>query len=78
MNGIPTGMHYEGGIIRPPSEANSILLQATVGCSHNRCTFCGTYKDKTFRIKDDETLLSDLRFASHYCRNQDRQDQSCS
>ncbi|MBI4772558.1 MAG: B12-binding domain-containing radical SAM protein [Deltaproteobacteria bacterium] len=65
-------MHYEGMLIRPPSEANSILLQATVGCSHNICTFCVTYKDKRFRIKDNETLMSDLRFASHYCKRQDR------
>jgi len=72
MEHIPDGMHYEGMLIRPPSEANSILLQATVGCSHNKCTFCVTYKDKRFRIKDDETLLSDLRFASHYCKRQDR------
>ena len=72
METIPDGMHYEGMMIRPPSEANSILLQATVGCSHNKCTFCVTFKDKRFRIKDDETLLSDLRFASHYCKRQDR------
>ena len=46
------GMHYEGNCIRPPSEADSILLQVTLGCSHNKCTFCGTYKDKRFTIKD--------------------------
>lgn len=72
MEIIPDGMHYEGMLIRPPSEANSILLQATVGCSHNKCTFCVTFKDKRFRIKDNETLLSDLRFASHYCKRQNR------
>lgn len=66
------GMHYEGTCIRPPSEAHSILLQVTVGCSHNKCTFCGTYKDKRFRIKDDDTVLSDIRFASKYMRRQDR------
>ena len=69
---IPDGMDYEGIIIRPPSEAMSILLQATVGCSHNKCTFCGTYKDKRFRIKDEKTILSDLRFAQAHCRRQDR------
>ena len=62
------GMHYEGMCIRPPSEANSILLQATVGCSHNKCSFCGTYKDKRFRIKDDDIILSDILFASRYMR----------
>ncbi|UCH08958.1 MAG: radical SAM protein [Deltaproteobacteria bacterium] len=65
-------MHYEGICIRPPSEAYSILLQATVGCSHNKCTFCGTYKDKRFRIKDDDVILNDILFASRYMRNQDR------
>ena len=66
------GMHYEGMCIRPPSEADSILLQATVGCSHNKCTFCGTYKDKRFRIKDNDIILSDIVFASRYMRNQDK------
>jgi len=65
-------MHYEGMCIRPPSEANSILLQATVGCSHNKCTFCGSYKDKRFRIKDNDIILSDILFASRYMRDQDR------
>jgi len=66
------GMHYEGTCIRPPSEAYSILLQVTVGCSHNKCTFCGTYKDKRFRIKDDKIILSDILFASRHMGRQDR------
>lgn len=66
------GMHYEGTIIRPPSEALSILLQVTLGCSHNKCTFCGTYKDKRFTIKDDQTIMADIRFASKYMGNQHR------
>jgi len=66
------GMHYEGYCIRPPSEANSILLQVTVGCSHNRCTFCGSYKEKRFRIKDDRTILSDILFASKYMKGMER------
>ena len=66
------GMHYEGYCIRPPSEANSILLQVTVGCSHNRCTFCGSYKEKRFRIKDDRIILSDILFASKYMRGVER------
>jgi radical SAM superfamily enzyme YgiQ (UPF0313 family) len=67
-----SGMHYEGMCIRPPSEARSILLQATVGCSHNKCTFCGSYKDKRFRIKDDDIILSDILFASRYMQDQER------
>ena len=65
-------MHYEGNIIRPPSEANSIILQVTVGCSHNKCTFCGAYKGVRFRIKDAATIAADIAFAARYCRNQKR------
>ncbi|HCC55082.1 MAG TPA: radical SAM protein [Desulfobulbaceae bacterium] len=66
-------MHYEGAhIIRPPSEADSIILQVTVGCSHNRCTFCGTYKEERFRIKDQAVIDADLEFAAHYCLRQSR------
>jgi len=53
-------MKYEGIIIRPPSEARSLLLQVTVGCSHNKCTFCGTYKGVRFRIKTDEEIREDV------------------
>lgn len=66
------GMHYEGYCIRPPSEADSILLQVTLGCSHNKCAFCGSYKDKRFAIKDDKTILSDILFAAKNMRNQER------
>jgi radical SAM superfamily enzyme YgiQ (UPF0313 family) len=61
-------LHYEGHIIRPPSEAESILLEVTVGCSHNRCTFCGAYRGERFRIKDDATVLSDIAYAASHCR----------
>jgi len=65
-------MHYEGNIIRPPSEANSILLQVTVGCSHNKCTFCATYKGERFRIKSDDIIMADIAFAANHCRRQRR------
>ena len=65
-------MHYEGNIIRPPSEANSILLQVTVGCSRNKCTFCGTYKGERFRIKPDTIIMEDIAFAAQHCRRQRR------
>jgi radical SAM superfamily enzyme YgiQ (UPF0313 family) len=58
------GMHYEGVIIRPPSEADSVLLQVTVGCSHNKCTFCGTYKGERFRLKDQAIIEADIRYAA--------------
>ncbi len=60
------GMHYEGMIIRPPSEADSILLQVTVGCSHNKCSFCGAYKEKRFTIKDDAIIDADIEYASKH------------
>ena len=65
-------MHYEGMIIRPPSEANSILLQVTLGCSHNKCTFCGTFREKRFNIKKDEIIFQDIEFARQNCRRQNR------
>ena len=65
-------MNYEGIIIRPPSEADSIILQVTIGCSHNHCSFCGAYKDVDFLIKDDFTIDQDIDFASRHCLKQKR------
>lgn len=59
-------MKYDGMIIRPPSEAYSLLLQVTVGCSHNKCTFCPTYKTKKFRIKSFAEIEEDILEASQY------------
>ncbi len=65
-------MHYVGNIIRPPSEANSIILQVTIGCSHNKCTFCPTYKGVKFSIKSDEIILKDLDYAASHYRHKKR------
>lgn len=65
-------MDYQGMIIRPPSEADSILLQVTLGCSHNKCTFCGTFREKRFTIKNDDIIFRDIEFARDHCRRQNR------
>ncbi len=59
-------MKYEGMIFRPPSEAGSLILQVTVGCSYNRCTFCGAYQGKIFRVKSFEEVKEDIDEASAY------------
>jgi len=56
-------MHYYGAVIRPPSEARSYILQVTYGCSHNRCTFCGTYQDKSFRVRETSLVMDDIELA---------------
>jgi radical SAM superfamily enzyme YgiQ (UPF0313 family) len=53
-------IEYEGSIWRPPSEARSLILQATVGCSHNACIFCVSYKKKKYRVRGVEGILTDL------------------
>jgi len=60
-------MRYEGSIYRPPSEAYSLIIQATIGCTHNKCSFCEAYKAKKFRVRPFEEVYADLQDArSHY------------
>ncbi len=56
-------MRYEGTVYRPPSEANSLILQVTIGCAHNKCTFCSMYKDKQFRMRSENEIFEDLEAA---------------
>lgn len=56
-------MRYEGSIYRPPSEAHSLLIQATIGCAHNKCTFCSMFRDKSFRIRSLTDIMEDLQSA---------------
>ena len=53
-------MRYEGDVYRPPSEARSLIIQVTIGCSNNSCTFCTMYKNKKFRVRNREEIFADL------------------
>ncbi len=66
-------MRYEGPIYRPPSEADSLLIQATVGCPHNKCSFCMVYKKgPPFRIRAVKEICEDIRAARDHYGNQVR------
>jgi radical SAM superfamily enzyme YgiQ (UPF0313 family) len=53
-------VRYEGRLYRPPSEADALIVQATIGCSWNHCTYCDMYRDKTFRVRELGQTLEDL------------------
>ena len=59
----PKEIRYEGSLFRPPSEGNSLILQATLGCSYNECAFCGMYRDKRFRVRSSEDVLAEIEWA---------------
>lgn len=65
-------MRYEGMVYRPPSEAYSLIVQVTIGCSHNKCTFCSMYKEKQFRVRKVEEVLADLQWARTAYRRVDK------
>ena len=65
-------MRYYGAIYRPPSEAYSLLLQVTIGCAHNKCTFCSMFKEKQFKVRDINEVLEDLESARREYRKVDK------
>lgn len=59
-------MEYEGRVFRPPSEGRSLIIQATIGCSHNKCRFCTMYREKKFRIRSSDEIIEELRGLKNY------------
>lgn len=59
-------IEYDPPVYRPPGEWRSFLVQATIGCSHNGCTFCGMYKGKKFRIRPMDDIIGDIREAAAF------------
>lgn len=62
-------IRYKGKLYRPPSEAYSLIIQATIGCSHNKCTFCSMYKEDQFKIRNIEDIIADLKLGRQYYKN---------
>ena len=65
-------IEYEGRVFRPPSEAYSLIVQVTIGCSHNKCTFCDMYKEKRFRVRKLEEVKADFDEARRSRYNRER------
>lgn len=56
----------EGPVFRPPSEANSFILRVTIGCSHNRCTYCNMYRSVNFRVRTMDEIMAQIQAAKGY------------
>ena len=65
-------MRYYGAVYRPPSEAYSLIVQVTYGCSHNTCAFCSMYKEKRFALRPLEEVLEDFHMARQRYRHVDK------
>jgi radical SAM superfamily enzyme YgiQ (UPF0313 family) len=65
-------MQYIGSVYRPPSEAYSLIVQVTLGCAHNACTFCSMFKDKSFSLRREEDILRDFEEARRVYRRVER------
>ena len=62
-------MYYEGKVYRPWPEANSLLIQTTLGCTHNKCTFCDMFRGKKFRLRKIDEIFKDIDEARQICRH---------
>ena len=62
-------MNYEGKVYRPWTEADSVLVQTTLGCTHNRCTFCDMFRDKKFCVKNIDEVFADIEELRGYYRH---------
>lgn len=65
-------VRYKGKVYRPPSEAYSLIIQVTYGCSHNRCAFCDMYDDKHFAMRPMEEIREDFELARRVYRRVER------